>query len=129
MNWYLYALRKYAVFSGRAQRQEYWYFFLINLVVTLALGIADNLLNTPGAGEGTGLLGGVYSLAVLIPSVAVGVRRLHDIGKSGWWMLLSLIPVLGFVILLFFFARAGQPGPNEYGNNPKEENGMGHMAM
>ncbi|WP_311568508.1 DUF805 domain-containing protein [Photobacterium arenosum] len=129
MNWYLYALRKYAVFSGRAQRQEYWYFFLINLVVTLALGIADNLLNTPGAGEGTGLLGGVYSLAVLIPSVAVGVRRLHDIGKSGWWMLLSLIPILGFVILLFFFARAGQPGPNEYGNNPKEENGMGHMAM
>ncbi|NAW67157.1 DUF805 domain-containing protein [Photobacterium halotolerans] len=129
MNWYLYALRKYAVFSGRAQRQEYWYFFLINLVITLALGIADNLLNTPGTGEGAGLLGGVYSLAVLIPSVAVGVRRLHDIGKSGWWMLLSLIPVLGFVILLFFFAREGQPGPNEYGNNPKEESGMGHMAM
>ncbi|MEI8595854.1 DUF805 domain-containing protein [Photobacterium sp. Hal280] len=129
MNWYLYALRKYAVFSGRAQRQEYWYFFLINLVITLALGIVDNLLNTPGAGEGTGLLGGVYSLAVLLPSVAVGVRRLHDIGKSGWWMLLSLIPVIGFVVLLFFFARDGQPGPNEYGNNPKEESGMGHMAM
>ncbi|UIP26801.1 DUF805 domain-containing protein [Photobacterium sp. TLY01] len=129
MNWYLYALRKYAVFTGRAQRQEYWYFFLINLVITLALGIVDNLLNTPGTGEGTGLLGGVYSLAVLIPSVAVGVRRLHDIGKSGWWMLLSLIPVIGFVVLLFFFARAGQPGTNEHGPNPKDETGMGHMAM
>ncbi|KDM91814.1 DUF805 domain-containing protein [Photobacterium galatheae] len=129
MNWYLYALKKYAVFSGRAQRQEYWYFFLINLVITLVLGFADHLLSTPGSEEGTGLLGGVYSLAILLPSVAVGVRRLHDIGRTGWWMLLSLLPVLGFLILLYFFVQDGQPGTNEYGPNPKEENDMGHMTV
>lgn len=129
MNWYLYALKKYTVFAGRAQRQEYWYFFLINLVITLALGIVDHLLNTPGSEDGTGLLGGVYSLAVLLPSVAVGIRRLHDIGRSGWWMLLSLIPVLGFLVLLYFFVQDGQPGTNEYGPNPKENNDMGQMMV
>ncbi|QUJ66210.1 DUF805 domain-containing protein [Photobacterium sp. GJ3] len=129
MNWYLYALKKYAVFSGRAQRQEYWYFFLINLIITLALGIVDHLLQTPGAEDGTGMLGGIYSLAVLLPSLAVGARRLHDIGRSGWWMLLVLVPILGFIVLVIFFVQDGQPGENEYGLNPKEEPGMGRMSV
>ncbi|MDO6707412.1 DUF805 domain-containing protein [Photobacterium sp. 1_MG-2023] len=129
MNWYLYALKKYAVFSGRAQRQEYWYFFLINLVITLALGVVDHLLQTPGVEEGTGMLGGIYSLAVLLPSLAVGARRLHDIGRSGWWMLLVLVPILGFIVLVIFFVQDGQPGENEYGLNPKEDPGMGRISV
>ena len=83
MSWYLQALKKYAVFSGRSRRMEYWYFVLFNIIVSIVLGTIDALLGTLGSGMGVGLLSGIYSLAVLIPSLAVTVRRLHDIDRSG----------------------------------------------
>ena len=113
MEWYLEVLRKYAVFSGRARRKEYWMFVLINMLIALALGVLDGILG------GGGLLGGLYSLAILIPSLAVAVRRLHDTGRSGWWILICLIPLLGAIVLLIFMVIDSDPGANEFGRNPK----------
>ncbi len=128
MNWYLYVLKKYAVFKGRARRKEYWYFFLVNIVISVVLSWVDTRLGTPGSAEGAGLLGSVYSLAVLLPSIAVGVRRLHDIDKSGWWMLIGLVPVIGFLVLLYFFVQDSQADSNEFGPNPKKSR-EGHMHL
>ena len=119
MNWYLEVLKKYAVFSGRARRKEYWMFFLFNLIITLVLALIDSLTGTFSSQAGLGLLSGLYSLAVLIPSIAVTVRRLHDTGRSGWWILIGLIPVIGGIILLIFMVLDSEPGENQYGPNPK----------
>lgn len=119
MNWYIHVLKNYAVFKGRARRQEYWYFFLINVIISIALSLIDSAMGNPGAGEGAGILGTIYSLAILVPSIAVGVRRLHDTGRSGWWMLLGLIPIIGALVLIYFFVQDSHPGSNEYGLNPK----------
>lgn len=113
MNYYLSVLKKYAVFSGRARRAEYWYFILFNMIISIVLGIIDGVI---GSG---GILGGIYPLAVLIPSIAVSVRRLHDTNHSGWWLLISLLPFIGAIILLVFLVRDSQPGQNQYGPNPK----------
>ncbi|BDR15545.1 aminopeptidase [Vibrio sp. STUT-A11] len=113
MDWYLAVLKKYAVFNGRARRKEYWMFFLFNLLITIVLEIIDGIL-------GTALIGAVYGLAVLIPSIAVTVRRLHDIGRTGWWALIGLIPILGLIVLIIFAATEGNRGRNEYGSDPKE---------
>ena len=113
MNWYLHVLQNYAVFSGRARRQEYWMFFLFNLIITVALGIVDTIFG------GAGVLGGLYALALLIPSIAVAVRRLHDSGRTGWWVLIGLVPAIGFIVLIIFMVLDSQPGANEYGENPK----------
>ncbi len=129
MNWYLAVLKKYAVFQGRARRQEYWYFFLFNIVIAIALGMLDGILDTPGTPE-SGLLSTLYSLAILVPSIAVGVRRLHDSGRKGWWMLIGLLPLIGALVLLYFFIQDSQPGSNEYGENPKENNNdSGQISM
>ncbi|WEM43550.1 DUF805 domain-containing protein [Photobacterium sp. DA100] len=120
MNWYLHVLKNYAVFKGRARRQEYWYFFLFNIIISIALSMLDSALGNPGAGEGAGIIGTIYSLAVLVPSIAVGVRRLHDIGRTGWWMLIGLIPLIGLLVLLYFFVQDSQAAANEYGPNPKD---------
>ncbi|MBV9455622.1 MAG: DUF805 domain-containing protein [Rubrobacter sp.] len=124
MSWYLEVLKNYAVFSGRARRKEYWMFLLINLVIVLVLNFIDYLTGTFSPRAGVGLLGGLYSLAVLIPSIAVAVRRLHDTGRTGWWILIGLIPVIGSIIFLIFMVLDSEPGTNEYGPNPKE----GHSA-
>ncbi|MBI4962563.1 MAG: DUF805 domain-containing protein [Desulfomonile tiedjei] len=113
MRWYLQVLQKYAVFSGRAQRTEYWMFVLFNLVITVLLYVIEGLVGGPG------ILGGIYSLAVLIPSIAVTVRRLHDTNRSGWWWLIGLIPLIGFIVLIVFTVQDSQPGENQYGPNPK----------
>lgn len=118
MEWYLEVLRKYAVFSGRARRKEYWMFILINMLIALALGVIDGILG------GGGLLGGLYSLAILIPSLAVSVRRLHDTGRSGWWILICLIPLLGAIVLLIFMLIDSDPEANEFGQNPKTLGGL-----
>jgi uncharacterized membrane protein YhaH (DUF805 family) len=115
MNWYLEVLRKYAVFSGRARRMEYWMFVLINAIVGLVLAAIEGLL-----GISYNVLGVLYSLAVLIPSLAVAIRRLHDTNRSGWWILINLIPVIGWIIFIVFAVQDSQPGPNQYGPNPKE---------
>ncbi len=118
MNWYLAVLKKYAVFGGRARRKEYWIFTLFHILIVITLGIVDVMLGLRSQ-SGIGLLGGLYGLAVLIPGIAVSVRRLHDTGRSGWWMLLSVVPPVG-IVLLVFMAQDSQPGQNEYGPNPKE---------
>lgn len=120
MNWYLEAVKnKYAVFDGRAHRQEFWYFILFYFLIYLALSIVDQVTGTFSMETGAGLLSGIYALAMLVPSLAVGARRLHDTGRSGWWQLLMLIPILGGLILIFFFVLDSQPGDNQYGPNPK----------
>jgi uncharacterized membrane protein YhaH (DUF805 family) len=120
MNWYLEVLKKYAVFSGRARRREYWMFTLVNFVITILLMIIDGALGLGDRG-GMGPLRAVYTLAVLIPGIAVSVRRLHDVGRSGWWLFIALIPCVGGIILLVFMVQDGQPEPNEYGPNPKAD--------
>ena len=124
MYWYLEVLKKYAVFGGRARRREYWYFFLFNTLFSIVLAVLDGNNGTIGQDSGIGMFGGLYTVGVLIPSVAVGVRRLHDIGKSGWWMLVCLVPLLGFIAIVVFLSRDGDPGGNQYGPNPKEEVGF-----
>jgi uncharacterized membrane protein YhaH (DUF805 family) len=116
MNWFLAALKKYAVFSGRARRSEYWYFALFYLLIYIALAVADNVMN---AGASFGLLSGIFSLAMLIPSLSVGVRRLHDTDRSGWWLLIALVPVLGAIALIAFAVQDSQPGENRFGLSPK----------
>ncbi|MGZ8158130.1 MAG: DUF805 domain-containing protein [Methylobacter sp.] len=118
MNWYLEALKKYAVFNGRARRKEYWYFFLFNLLVSILFVIIDSVIGTMSEETGLGLLSGIYSLAVLIPGISVTVRRLHDTGRSGWWIFIALIPVIGGIALLIFMVLDSAPGDNEYGPNP-----------
>jgi len=124
MNYYFSVLKKYAVFDGRARRAEYWYFVLFNTIISLMLSIlgkAIGVLNiTVGtAGSEVNILSIVYGLAVLLPGLAVSVRRLHDIGKSGWMILISLIPLIGTIWILILIIRDGTPGENEYGPNPK----------
>jgi uncharacterized membrane protein YhaH (DUF805 family) len=120
VSWYLEVLKKYAVFSGRARRAEYWYFVLFNIIVAIVLSLIDTLLGTFNFMQGVGLLSGLYSLAVLIPTLAVTVRRLHDVDRSGWWIFINLIPLIGTIVLLVFAVTDGTPGSNRYGPNPKE---------
>ncbi len=118
MNWYLEALKKYAVFSGRARRKEYWMFALFNLIITIVASIIDSTVFGT-AFDGFGPLYSIYTLAVLIPALAVSVRRLHDIGKSGWFLLIVFIPIIGAIWLLVLTCTDSQSGDNPYGPNPK----------
>lgn len=120
MNWYLEVLKKYAVFNGRARRKEYWYFFLFHTIISIVLVVIDAMTGGINPEVGMGLLSGLYTLAVLIPGLAVTVRRLHDTGKSGWWVLLFLIPLIGLIVWLVFMVQDSKPGKNQYGANPKE---------
>ena len=121
MNWYLDALKKYADFSGRARRKAYWVFVLITLVITILLTLVDGALGLYSVESGLGVLSGLYSLAVLVPSISVGARRLHDTNRSGWWLLLGLIPLIGAIVLLVMLCLNSTPGDNDYGPNPKGE--------
>jgi uncharacterized membrane protein YhaH (DUF805 family) len=119
MNWYLEVLKKYADFNGRARRKEYWMFFLFNIIITIVLVIVDGMLGTSAVPGALGLLGALYSLALLVPGIAVAVRRLHDTGRSGWWILIGLVPFVGFIVLIVFMVQDGTPGENQFGKNPK----------
>jgi uncharacterized membrane protein YhaH (DUF805 family) len=125
MNWYREALMKYATFEGRARRKEYWFFVLFNFLVVVVLSVVDMGIGTFNEEAEIGLLSGVYLLAVLIPSIAVTVRRLHDTDRSGWWILLNFIPVIGSVVILIFAVLDSQPGGNRFGPNPKGVIGAG----
>ncbi len=114
MNWYIEVLKKYAVFTGRARRTEYWMFFLFNIIIAVAIGVVEGILGSPG------VLGLLYSLGVFIPTLAVSVRRLHDTGRSGLWLLIGLVPLIGFIVLIVFFVQDSEYGQNQYGPNPKE---------
>ncbi|MFN0128727.1 MAG: DUF805 domain-containing protein [Verrucomicrobiales bacterium] len=120
MKWYLDVLKKYAVFSGRARRREYWYFVLFNVIISVLSVFLDKALGTFNSDLGIGIIGGVYSLGVLLPGIGVAVRRLHDTNRSGWWLLIGLIPLVGAVVLIVFALMDSQPGSNRFGPNPKE---------
>lgn len=105
MNYYLKVLQNYAIFSGRAGRSEYWYFVLINFVISIAIGFIGGII-------GTSIVSNIFTLAVLVPSIAVGVRRMHDVGKSGWFL---LIPIYNLILA----CTDGVKGDNEYGADPK----------
>jgi len=113
MEWYLGVLKKYAVFDGRARRKEYWMFFLFNIIAVAVLGGIDAAIGT------FPLLYGIYMLGVICPSIAVCVRRLHDTGKSGWWVFISFVPIIGGLWILYLMVIDGNPGDNQYGPSPK----------
>ncbi len=106
MNWYLKVIKNYATFSGRARRKEFWMFFLFHMIISIVLGAIGGALKFP-------MLSNIYALAVFIPYLAVAVRRVHDVGKSGWFI---LIPIYNLVL----FCTDGEAGANQYGPNPKE---------
>jgi len=114
MSWYVMVLKKYVVFEGRARRKEYWYFALISVIISFILGLIDRAI-------GINILAPIYGLAVLLPSLGVSVRRLHDTGRSGWWIFINLIPLIGLIIWLVFMFTDSQPGTNQYGPSPKAE--------
>jgi uncharacterized membrane protein YhaH (DUF805 family) len=122
MQWYLKVLRQYADFSGRARRTEYWMFTLFNFIAMIVLVLIDQVL-------GTGFLAFVYVLAVLLPSLAVAARRLHDIGRGGWWQLIGFIPLIGAIIMIVWCVTEGQPQPNQWGPNPKAVQASGGAAV
>ncbi|MER7948798.1 DUF805 domain-containing protein [Streptomyces sp. NPDC096079] len=113
MNWYLEVLKKYVAFSGRARRKEHWMFLLVNIIAVIIVASVDLAIGT------FPLLYPIYFLAVLLPHLGVTVRRLHDTGRSGWMILLGLIPLVGAVILVVFLATEGERQQNAYGPNPK----------
>jgi len=123
MNYYLQVLKKYFDFSGRARRQEYWMFTLINFIFIILTIILDINLGTSFIDVGTlgfGLFYFVYALGVFIPGLAVSIRRLHDIGNSGWMILITLIPIVGAFWFLILLVTASNPEENLFGPNPKE---------
>ena len=119
MIWYLKALTNYTEFGGRARRKEYWFFILFNILISIAFTIIDGVTGLYSIETGVGLFSGIYSLAILVPSIAVGVRRLHDTNRSGWWLLISFIPLIGAIILIVFLASDSNSEENQYGPNPK----------
>ena len=121
MNWYLQVLTNYAGFSGRARRKEFWMFALFSSLFTILAIVLDNIFGIAMQGTIYGPIYFLYMLAILIPALALTVRRLHDVGKSGWFILISLIPFIGAIWLLVLFCIEGVPGQNEYGPNPKKD--------
>ena len=127
MDWMLMPLKRYADFSGRSRRKEYWMFLLFIVLVYFALGVVLTMVGLSGNGEGSifGVGGAtliillLFGLAVIIPSIAVTVRRFHDQDKSGWFYLLNFIPYVGPIIVLVFMCLEGTRGPNRYGPDPK----------
>ena len=119
MQWYAKVLRQYADFNGRARRTEYWMFTLVSVIVGLVLGLVDEVVFVGPGLSTTGWLHTIYSVAVIIPTLAVGARRLHDTGRSAWWLLIGLIPLIGAIVLIVFFALEGQRSSNAYGPDPK----------
>lgn len=119
MEYFLQALRNYTVFSGRSRRREYWMFALFNFIFAIAAGLADRMMGMSIGGTGYGYVYMLYSLAMFIPGLAVGVRRLHDVGKSGWFMFIIFVPLVGAIWLLVLACTEGTRGDNEYGPDPK----------
>ena len=130
MNYYIQVWKRAFDFSGRSRRREYWMFFLFNVIIGIVLGALDSLLGLNGLGNvagsaasgmifAPGLLASIYNVLVLIPSIAVGIRRLHDTDRSGFWLFIGFVPLIGFIVLLVFFATAGTRGGNRFGADPK----------
>jgi uncharacterized membrane protein YhaH (DUF805 family) len=119
MNWYLGVLKdKYTAFEGRAGRREFWRFVLYQSVILVLLSLVDYAIGTFSLDLRIGLLGGFYGMVVMLPSIAMAVRRLHDTGRSGWWLLAGLVPLAGEAVLFLFYLLKGQAGENRYGADP-----------
>lgn len=112
-------LRKYADFHGRARRAEYWWFYLFVIIAFVVASIVESLLGLGGSVGPYGLVSALLGLAMLVPSLAAGVRRLHDTDRSGWWLLIALIPLIGAIVLLVFYVLEGTRGDNRFGPDPK----------
>lgn len=113
MDWYLKVIKNYVGFEGRARRTEFWMFVLFNVIFSVAATILDTIIGTYV------MFSIIYSLAVFLPGLAVSIRRLHDTGRSGWWLLISLIPIIGAIVLIYFAVLEGTHGDNEFGPDPK----------
>lgn len=113
MSWFVEVLKKYAVFSGRARRKEYWMFTLFYAIFEIVLMAVGYAIDFPA-------LVAIFVVALLLPSLAVTVRRLHDTGRTGWWILIGIVPLVGFIVMLVFLCSDSQPGENKYGPSPKE---------
>ena len=121
MEWYLKVINSYFDFNGRSRRMEYWMFVLINSIISVFCILLDSMLGTVWSiGYGPIYIG--YGLAVFVPGLAVAIRRLHDIGKSGWYYLLFILPIIGPIWLIILFVTEGEQGNNKYGPNPKNDN-------
>ena len=119
MQWLKEVIAKYATFRGRARRREYWRYILYYVIAFVTLVLVDMLTGTFNMESQLGFLSGLFLLFMLIPSVAVAVRRLHDTERGGWWLLLAFLPLIGQLVLLFFFIQEGDEGDNAYGPDPK----------
>lgn len=120
INWYKKVVfENYANFNGRARRAEYWWFALMNIIILIIAAILDNVLGLNFQPAPYGILYMIYAFAVLIPGIAVAVRRLHDVNKSGWFYFIILIPIIGAIWLLILFCTEGTKGENNYGPDPK----------
>lgn len=118
-DWYYKVILNYTNFNGRARRQEYWYFTLVNVLVNLVMGIIDRVIGSVMQMDNFGFFGVIYALFIMIPSIAVTVRRLHDSGRTGWWALIAFVPIIGILVLLYFLIQDSEEGSNQYGANPK----------
>lgn len=112
------ALVKYATFSGRARRSEYWYFVLFGFILSIVASIVDTAILHSADEHGAGPVSAIVSIALLLPSLAVGARRLHDIDRSGWWLLIVFVPLIGFLVLIYWACRRGSEGDNRFGPSP-----------
>ena len=122
MDWYKKVLSQYAVFTGRARRREFWMFTLVNGIIQTILSIIMNIFASMGVAAGVYFvyaLLALYGLAVLVPSLAVAVRRMHDLGKGGGWIFITLIPIVGAIIFVIFCVKEGEAQDNRFGANPK----------
>jgi uncharacterized membrane protein YhaH (DUF805 family) len=111
--WYLKPFEKFVEFSGRSRRKEFWTFVLVNFGITIILNGLESVIGL------FGIVATLFGLAILIPSIAVGVRRLHDTGRTGWWLLIGFFPLIGLIVLIYFYVQDSEPGANQYGVNPK----------
>ena len=118
-DWYYKVILNYTNFNGRARRQEYWYFTLVNVLVNLVMGIIDRVIGSVMQMDNFGFFSVISALFIMIPSIAVTVRRLHDSGRTGWWALIAFVPVIGILVLLYFLIQDSEEGSNQYGVSPK----------
>lgn len=118
MEWFLLPLKKYVEFNGRSRRKEYWMFYLFTVLVSIPLGIIDEVADTTFQ-YGSGVFSVLFSLFTIIPWISLTVRRLHDVNKSAWYLLLYLLPIIGWIWLFVLTVTEGDQGSNEYGPDPK----------
>lgn len=124
MQYYINVIKNYATFNGRARRKEYWMFVLFNMIFSIIASLIDRVagLNIMIAGVPMGIISSIYSLFILLPSLSVIVRRLHDTNRAGGWIFIGLIPLIGWIVLLVFYCTAGTNGSNRFGEDPKKLN-------